>query len=325
MVSNTVHKVRGIFIKSSQADYQDPQFVNNWNGAKSVGLPRGPYHFYDSRREPKLQANVFWNRWKGDHPELMPVIDYEESYGGAWKGVANLKIFLEELMRLSGLPKDRMIVYTGYYYWLANSTTNTTLLNWFGDFNLWLAWYTTNPAFVKIPAPWKESKLLLWQWGTPVWGEELGAGSKEIDANWFIGTEEDYQRIFGLSESGDPPATGEAMFYKCVKDVSVRNNTNYPNNTVIDVLRVGDIVEGVLLVGVNNQITMWIQFSKIYRKTGEIVTLSGYCSGYTSYMVVTANPNPTPGGEPATMDITLAEGSAVSIKDTSGGVLFKWP
>ena len=194
---------KGVFIKCAQGSTPDPKFVENWAKARQAKIPRGTYFFYDSRVDPKSQAAKWWDLIKGDKGELMHFLDLEENYGGNWKGWRNWKICLQEFMRLSALPASKIGIYTGYYYWIANSPTSLADLNWFAQFALWLAWYTLVAENVKIPKPW--TTLLFWQFGTPVEGEKFGVESLEIDESYFNGDEQTYKRRFGLIELSEPP------------------------------------------------------------------------------------------------------------------------
>lgn len=217
--------VDGVIVKCGQGMAQDPYFLTNFLRAKNAGMPRGSYWFYDSRVDPKVQAANWWNWIKADPGELMHFLDLEESYGGDYRGWKNWKVFLLEFMRLSRWPASKIGIYTGYFYWIANSPVVTADLNWFAQFDLWLAWYTTNPANVLIPKPW--TKLILWQYGTngvdgkTPNGERYGAESLEIDENQFNGDEEAYRHYFGLGQVSQPetpqPATGGAMITGTVK------------------------------------------------------------------------------------------------------------
>jgi len=226
--------VLGVIIKCGQGNDHDPNFLTNWAKAKTAGIPRGSYWFFDSRVPPKAQAAKWWDWVKADRGELMFWLDLEENYGGPYKGWQNWKIFLEEFMRLSGVPASKIGIYTGYYYWIANSPTNLADLNWFGQFWLWLAWYTTNPANVIIPKPWTQAQLLFWQYGTngvdgkTPNGLRYGAESIEIDENNFNGDISLYQQLFGLGTVVIPPPeppTGETMQYRIVWEKGANERT----------------------------------------------------------------------------------------------------
>jgi hypothetical protein len=243
----------GVIIKCGQGAAQDLRFEENWRKAKLAGMPRGSYWFYDSRVDPKQQAANWWNWIKTDPGELIHFADYEEAYGGTWSGWRSFKIFLEEFMRLSGLPPWKIGIYTGYYYWIANSPIMSADLNWFSQFPLWLAWYTDDPTQVLIPKPW--TSLLLWQFGTPVEGEKYGAESLEIDENWFTGDEQTYRNYFKLDGE-----TGGGM--KIIKGIAIGNVTRRKSPqgeafTPARYLVVGDKIEAS-----TNQY-QWLKLSKI--------------------------------------------------------------
>ena len=304
--------VRGVIAKASQAAFADIQFQNNWINSRGK-FPRGAYHYYDSREEPRKQAQFFWSLVKNDPMELMPVVDYEENYGGIFKGHKNLRIFLEELMRLSGLPKDRIIIYTGYYYWLANSPTNSTELSWFKDFRLWEAWYTTNPANVRIPAPWTE--LLLWQWGTPTWGIELGAQSEEIDANWFYGTEAQYNQIFGLGGTPPPPPPGGTMNkFEVIGQYGLNLRPAPATNNTPKLL----CATGTQLWG-ERRSDGWIHGTHYQQPNESFATLMDfYCAGGAGYVKDVAytdpvvQPPPHPNAGDVAIDMTLHEDGTIT-------------
>lgn len=210
-------EVSGLIAKCGQGTARDIQFVRTWSECKRVGIPRGSYWFYDSRVPPKVQAYWWWEWIKHDKGELMHFADYEESYGGDWGGWQNFKIFLLEFQRLSNLPSARIGIYSAYYYWIAHSPTSATELAFFAQFQLWLAWYTANPANVLIPRPWVQLTLVAWQYGTngpdgqTPRGHYFGAESEEIDESNYNGTKSQHNQQFGLDDTIPPP--GDTMRY----------------------------------------------------------------------------------------------------------------
>lgn len=194
----------GVIIRAGQKDWPDTKFDTFWRDAKAAGLPRGTYFFFDSRATPESQADLFYSRFANDPPEMEAVVDYEESYGGSYKGWVNLYLFIERL-RQKGVPPSKIAIYTGYYYWKANSPTNNPeSLNYFGQYPLWLAWYTSSPVNVSIPAPW--TSLLFWQFTSGGNGPAYGVGSGSIDLNYFNGTKAQFdQRYSGVVVPPPPP------------------------------------------------------------------------------------------------------------------------
>jgi len=73
-----------VIIRVGQNLWVDPDFKNNWRRAKEAGLPRGSYWFYDSRADPRQQAELWINLLSGDLGELPLFLDLEESYRGAF-------------------------------------------------------------------------------------------------------------------------------------------------------------------------------------------------------------------------------------------------
>jgi lysozyme len=189
-----------VIIKAGQFNYTDEGFNYNWNHAKEAGIPRGCYWFEDKDISPESQARYYWNLIKNDIPEGICAMDFES---GSHTDLNSAYIFLNELQQLSGFPDNKIVIYTGYPFW--NSRINLGAdRTWFKRFPLWLAWYTSNPANVRIPYPWTE--VLIWQDGTPSIGIDAGVQSKEIDHNLFNGAEEKFKTYFGEIVGGPPMA-----------------------------------------------------------------------------------------------------------------------
>lgn len=183
-------KANAVIIKAGQRNYSDPAFEISWSNAKKAGLPRGSYWFCDKFDNPRNQARLYWSLMKNDLPEGILAADFEN---GSWLDLNNLYVFINELQQISGLPNNKIAVYTNYYYFMEAS--QNAKREWFGNYPLWIASYTRDPKDVRIPPVWKES--LIWQYGTPVIGLDSGVQSKEIDANWFNGDLEKFKTFFG--------------------------------------------------------------------------------------------------------------------------------
>lgn len=209
-----------VVIKAGQGNYADPDFAYNWSEAKKAGLPRSSYFFLDKDFDAREQARKYWSLIKNDMGEGFLFVDFETG-SGDWDTLYN---FLQELKTLSGLPSSRIGIYTGYYYWIDNGPTLDASIAWFKQFVLWLSWYTDYPAIVKIPPPWDESLLVLWQKGTPAIGIEAGVESKEIDYNVFNGDAEKFKLIFN-SIPVEPPPTGEEVILYYA-DLKANYNSN---------------------------------------------------------------------------------------------------
>lgn len=187
-----------VIIKAGQHTYTDPGFIYNWEHAKLAKIPRGSYWFEDKDSSPKDQAVKYWNLIKNDIGEGVCVMDFED---GSHTDLNSAYVFLDNFQQKSGLPDNKIVVYTGYPFWNAAKATSLSQRSWFRKFPLWLAWYTSDVSEVRIPYPW--SKVTFWQDGTPSIGLQVGVQSREIDHDFFNGTREDFKLYF--KDLGDEP------------------------------------------------------------------------------------------------------------------------
>lgn len=59
-----------VIVRAGQNQWIDPNFQDNWRNAKAAGLPRGSYWFYDSRADPRRQAELWVDTLNGELGEL---------------------------------------------------------------------------------------------------------------------------------------------------------------------------------------------------------------------------------------------------------------
>lgn len=189
--------IAGTIIRAGQRNWVDSRFKENWQKAKEAGLPRGSYWLYDSREDPKKQAALWWSLICEDPGELVCVPDFEEGYGGPYGLPVHFQTFVQEFQRLSGELDSKIVIYTGYYWWNSRIGNNAFFLR----FQLWLAWYA-DVSVVRVPAPWLEGDLLLWQ-PAPVTGAEVyGVESLEIDLDWYCCDLTHFRARFCLEDGG---------------------------------------------------------------------------------------------------------------------------
>jgi GH25 family lysozyme M1 (1,4-beta-N-acetylmuramidase) len=203
-----------VIIKASQNNYPDPAFAVNRAAARAVGLPRAFYHFLDYRSEGKAQAEFFWNLIKDDPGEGPLIVDFEQGSGDHGR----LWDFLVRLQEISKYPADRIWIYTGYYYWLDFGPNTTAEEMAYIPYRLWLAAYTDNPFYVKVPRPWLTAAM--WQKGTTViYGPNVGVLSLEVDYNIFNGDRALFRRYWNTDydpNQSEEPTEGGNMKYKVV-------------------------------------------------------------------------------------------------------------
>lgn len=196
--------ITGVIIRAGQRNWADSRFKENWRKSKEAGVPRGSYWFYDSREEPKKQAELWWSLLDGDTGELVHVADFEESYGGPYGTKAHFKEFLNHFQQMSGLPDNRIAIYTGFFWWIARVGNDI----FFKRYQLWLASYGAMSQ-ARIPEPWTASDLLFWQYTAEGNGPAYGVSSLEIDLNWYCCDLVAFHKRFPLIQSGPPQ--GEPM------------------------------------------------------------------------------------------------------------------
>lgn len=128
-----------------------------------------------------------------DTGELPLWCDFEDNYGGQFRGWRFWYDFMARLKEL--LPQKQLGIYTGYYYWIENTyDMPEESKKYFGKHPLWIAWY--NPTQPKIPPIWDD--WTLWQYTDNGDGAPYGVESKNIDLNYFNGTEQEFMEYFDL-------------------------------------------------------------------------------------------------------------------------------
>ncbi|HLO32523.1 MAG TPA: SH3 domain-containing protein [Anaerolineales bacterium] len=190
-----------VIIRSGQNLWADSDFKNNWRRAKEADLPRGSYWFYDSRADPKQQAELWFNLLNGDLGELPLFLDLEEAYRGPFTGWPHWKTFLDRLKALVGAKE--VGIYTAYYYWNTNAPlSQPTELEYFHRYPLWVANYGVSQPLV--PKPWGTNEWLFWQFTASGDGPGYGAESLDIDLSYFNGDAQAFANRFNVPVPGDP-------------------------------------------------------------------------------------------------------------------------
>jgi len=281
-----------VIIRAGQNLWPDPIFKYNWQQAKKAGTPRGAYWFYDSRVDPKRQAELYASLFEGDFGELPVFVDIEDTYKGQYAGWRKWYDFLERLKQL--VNGKEIAIYTAFYYWrdnAPNATLQATSLEYFHQYPLWIASYGTQPP--AIPKPWTSTEWLFWQYSESGDGKQYGVESNSIDLNYFNGDIAGLRARFKLTETPPPtpdpnptppPGGGGTQTGKKHKVTTtalrVREGPG-TNFTAIGMVYFGEVVEE--LDATNDR--SWI---KIKNKDGVI----GWCS--SAYLVGVSGTTPPP-------------------------------
>jgi GH25 family lysozyme M1 (1,4-beta-N-acetylmuramidase) len=192
-----------VIIRAGQHLGADSDFIVNWRDAKAAGLPRGSYWFYDSRADPRQQADLWFNLLNGDLGELPLFADLEEAYNGPYAGWTYWKQFLDRIKSLVG--NKEVGIYTAFYYWQSNAPNPTTQpqeLEYFHRYPLWIANYGVSEPMV--PRPWSANEWLFWQYTASGDGLYYGVESLEIDLNYFNGDAQAFANRFNVPLPTDP-------------------------------------------------------------------------------------------------------------------------
>ncbi|MCE9645052.1 MAG: SH3 domain-containing protein [Chloroflexi bacterium] len=274
-----------VIIRAGQNLWADSDFKGNWREAKLAGLPRGSYWFYDSRADPKKQAELWVQQFEGDPGELPMFADFEETYNGTYKGWKNWYNFLERLKQL--LPTKEIAIYTGYFYWLENAPSpayEAASLEYFHKYPLWIANYG-NPEPM-IPKPWGKNEWLFWQFTDNGIGGTYGVESGNIDLNYFNGDLAAFRARFKLSDGPlPPPPVPSKMFRVTVPSLKVRAGAGTTFNQLGSIV-LNEIVEEI---GANSD-RSWLNIRKLDQ------SLTGW--SFSAYLQNTNAPAPDPVPDP---------------------------
>jgi GH25 family lysozyme M1 (1,4-beta-N-acetylmuramidase)/uncharacterized protein YraI len=275
-----------VIIRAGQNLWADSDFKDNWLRSKQAGLPRGSYWFYDSRADPKQQADLWVSLLGSDRGELPMFADLEETYKGPFAGWTYWKTFLERIKTLVG--NKEVGIYTAYYYWQNNAPTQPADLEYFHQYPLWIANYGVSQPL--IPKPWIADEWLFWQYTSSGDGLYYGVESLEIDLSYFNGTAQQFADRFHVPLPQDPvppPDPSGNRYRVTAGSLYVRSGpgTTYPS---VGYLVQNDIVEALA----SNADGSWL---KVRRLTDG---LTGWVSAtYLEKITTTPPPPPSNGDE----------------------------
>ncbi len=191
--------VKFVYIRAAYgADYVDPLFQVHWDGAKSVGLLRGAYHFCRPKQSITDHIDIMVNTVPDDdRGELPPWYDLEHPPGDPIiKGKPLVEFSNAYMLGVEAEWGRRMDIYTGYYFWQSNLRVNFKYPDWPNYRQLALAQYPSGPPSNPwlIPSGWDD--WTIWQYSSK--GVIPGI-SGNVDMDFFNGSYEDL-----LAYAGQP-------------------------------------------------------------------------------------------------------------------------
>jgi hypothetical protein len=210
-------------IKTSQANWVDPDFIMNWNNCKNV-LYEMPYHFLTWDVAPNRQAEVFWSVLeKNIHGGVLPLVADFEWWGTSTppNAMDMLYNFMERMKALSSpLPLG---IYSSLGFWKYNGST----ADYWKQFYLWVC----DISGVVEPVPPWMNNWTFHQYTFKLNGPEWGAESLDLDGDYYNGTEAEMIARFNLSPLNDmppvdppPPTTTKKYFIPTVSNLNMRSD-----------------------------------------------------------------------------------------------------
>jgi len=120
-LGSSASKPAFIYAKATEGrTIQDAKFREYHDGAKSVGIPFGPYHFFHmGSSTPEEQSKNFLSVIEGNLGQLVPMVDVE---GASQDGVTDVGVLVHRLSQFlqiieATLKGKLCTIYTGYSFW----------------------------------------------------------------------------------------------------------------------------------------------------------------------------------------------------------------
>lgn len=201
--------IRFSFIKATERQYTDIKFKENWANAKSNGIIRGAYIFYQPGDKRPLDQIDYLLKVLGDDLGELPIAIDAEVSNGVPPEYYEMEI-VKSTEYIEKLTKKKVILYTSRGFW--SYKVNTGL-------DLWVAsWREGYPI---LPPGFTTFKF--WQYRVGNKGEINGIATK-IDRNKFNGNEEQLQAYaIGINPPNPLPIDKPLRVKVLVYSLRIRN------------------------------------------------------------------------------------------------------
>jgi len=222
------------YIKCGGSDtginYQDRNFVRNWQQSKSNGVSRGMYYFASANMSIEKQSDAMAEFFKtyGDS-EYKFAIDLEDKSFGV--GCENYIIGL--INAFEAKTQSEVVIYTANW-WFADKLKNIVNKDFFAKRPLWFASYTANPI---IPSAWTD--YAIWQYSSS--GRINGITENVVDLNW-IKSMQDILVSQSVKEYDMTSYVKAKVVVSPSGYVNVRNSPNIISSNIVRKAYNGDIV-----------------------------------------------------------------------------------
>ncbi len=186
-------------IRVSDGLYVDTKFAGNWSGAKSAGVIRGVYQFFEPALDPVAQADLLISKIGGslDANDLPPTLDMEA------KGGQTPAVIADHVGKWVARIKEKLgrdpIIYTGKWFWDPYVQSSA-----FAYLPLWHAQYCS--CCPTIANPWKSWKF--WQYSS---SGKVGGIAGNVDMDKWDGTLAALQTWIGGTPTCTPHCAGNVL------------------------------------------------------------------------------------------------------------------
>ena len=235
--------VECVFIKATEGTtYQDPYLNSHYNGAKSVGILTGFYHFLVGSSAPETQAENFYNNIKDKENNLLPCLDLEHSNNEPDNFMDYALRFIEKFKALSNMD---ICIYA------CPSFIEEELDNRLAKYPLWCAHYGVDrPGFTKV-------------WGSSYAGHQYTEKGSVLGVNGNVDMNNFNEGILAGSKMVQAAAVNTNNIYIPLQEELNRQHFKDKDGNVLVV----DGVPGELTLsacptvrkGAKGNITRWIQ------------------------------------------------------------------
>jgi GH25 family lysozyme M1 (1,4-beta-N-acetylmuramidase) len=183
--------IKFAIVRIGDGSYHDRYFAANWAGARSAGLIRGAYQFFEPGQDALMQADLVVAAVGRLGPGDLPVtIDVEAPSPGV-SSAAYARSIHQWVDRVTAGTGRAPMIYTGRYYWDPYVASSD-----FTSLPLWHAQYTT-AACPNLNDRW--SDWAFWQYTSS--GRVAGIAGN-VDRNRWNGT---YEALQALAMSNQAP------------------------------------------------------------------------------------------------------------------------
>jgi GH25 family lysozyme M1 (1,4-beta-N-acetylmuramidase) len=193
--------------QSNNSNWDDKQFLRNWQQAKSFGLPRSVYHVLFPSLEVEPQARHFLSLMEaaGDLGEGPFWLDVELHQNQSKKRISDATF--EWLQWVTNETDHRAGIYSGQ--WFTDQYMEPQ--DWWSETDWWLATYIwpgqekEHPGPPGLPKDVPLNACKIHQTTSYGDGQLVGAESYRIDLNRWMGTRVEFIEYFGIDEPPPPP------------------------------------------------------------------------------------------------------------------------